>query len=74
MTRHLLSTAELDLPAATELLDTAARLNQALLGREIRKLPTLRGRTVVTMFYEGSTRTRENRLRPEWQRRILLNR
>jgi aspartate carbamoyltransferase catalytic subunit len=58
VTRNLLSTAELDLSAATELLDTAARLKEALLGREIRKLPTLRGRTVVTMFYEGSTRTR----------------
>ena len=56
--RHLLSTADLDLPAATELLDTAARLKEALLGREVRKLPTLRGRTVVTMFYENSTRTR----------------
>jgi aspartate carbamoyltransferase catalytic subunit len=58
MTRHLLSTADLDLPAATELLDTAARLKEALLGRQVRKLPTLRGRTVVTMFYENSTRTR----------------
>ncbi|HEX3649175.1 MAG TPA: aspartate carbamoyltransferase catalytic subunit, partial [Pseudonocardiaceae bacterium] len=29
-----------------------------LLGREVRKLPTLRGRTVVTVFYENSTRTR----------------
>jgi aspartate carbamoyltransferase catalytic subunit len=56
--RHLLSTADLDLAAATELLDTAARLKQALLGRQVRKLPTLRGRTVVTMFYENSTRTR----------------
>ncbi len=56
--RHLLSTAELDAAAATALLDTAARLKQALLGREVRKLPTLRGRTVVTLFYENSTRTR----------------
>ena len=31
---------------------------QALLGREVKKLPTLRGRTVITMFYENSTRTR----------------
>ncbi|MGH3834008.1 MAG: aspartate carbamoyltransferase catalytic subunit, partial [Pseudonocardiaceae bacterium] len=30
----------------------------ALLGRQVRKLPTLRGRTVVTLFYESSTRTR----------------
>lgn len=56
--RHLLSTADLDRGTATELLDTAAKLKQALLGRQVRKLPTLRGRTVVTMFYEHSTRTR----------------
>ena len=56
--KHLLSAADLDAPAATALLDTADRLRQALLGREVRKLPTLRGRTIVTMFYESSTRTR----------------
>ncbi len=56
--KHLLSVTDLDAAAATGLLDTADRLKQALLGREIRKLPTLRGRTVITMFYENSTRTR----------------
>ena len=56
--RHLLSVTDLDAAPATALLDTADRLKQALLGREVRKLPTLRGRTVVTMFYENSTRTR----------------
>ena len=56
--KHLLSVADLDAAAATGLLDTADRLRQALLGREVRKLPTLRGRTVITMFYENSTRTR----------------
>ncbi len=56
--RHLLSATDLDAPTATRLLDTADRLKQALAGREVHKLPTLRGRTVVTMFYENSTRTR----------------
>ncbi len=56
--RHLLTVTDLDAAAATDLLDTADRLKQALLGREVRKLPTLRGRTVITMFYEDSTRTR----------------
>jgi aspartate carbamoyltransferase catalytic subunit len=56
--RHLLSVADLDAATATGLLDTSDRLKQALLGREVRKLPTLRGRTVITMFYENSTRTR----------------
>jgi aspartate carbamoyltransferase catalytic subunit len=58
MARHLLSSADLDLAAATALLDTADELKATLLGREVRKLPTLRGRTVITMFYENSTRTR----------------
>jgi aspartate carbamoyltransferase catalytic subunit len=56
--KHLLSVADLDAAAATGLLDTASRLKDTLLGREVRKLPTLRGRTVVTLFYEDSTRTR----------------
>lgn len=56
--RHLLSTAELDHDTAVELMDTADKLRQALLGREVHKLPTLRGRTVITLFYENSTRTR----------------
>jgi aspartate carbamoyltransferase catalytic subunit len=56
--RHLLSVADLDAAAAVSLLDTADRLKQALLGREVRKLPTLRGRTVITVFFENSTRTR----------------
>jgi aspartate carbamoyltransferase catalytic subunit len=56
--KHLLSIADLDAATATGLLDTASRLKDTLLGREVRKLPTLRGRTVVTLFYEDSTRTR----------------
>ena len=56
--RHLLTTEGLDPQTATTILDTADTLKQTLLGREVRKLPTLRGRTVMTMFYENSTRTR----------------
>ncbi|WP_019927030.1 aspartate carbamoyltransferase catalytic subunit [Nocardia sp. BMG111209] len=56
--RHLLSVTDLDRDAATRLLDDAERFEQALLGREVRKLPTLRGRTVMTVFFENSTRTR----------------
>nr|WP_042197073.1 aspartate carbamoyltransferase catalytic subunit [Kibdelosporangium sp. MJ126-NF4]CEL22724.1 Aspartate carbamoyltransferase [Kibdelosporangium sp. MJ126-NF4]CTQ89864.1 Aspartate carbamoyltransferase (EC 2.1.3.2) [Kibdelosporangium sp. MJ126-NF4] len=56
--KHLLSCDGLSRDAATAVLDTAGALKQALLGREVRKLPTLRGRTVITMFYENSTRTR----------------
>ncbi|MCT2139056.1 aspartate carbamoyltransferase catalytic subunit [Dietzia cinnamea] len=56
--KHLLSAADLDRDAALSILDEAARLKEALLGREVRKLPTLRGKTVLTVFYENSTRTR----------------
>lgn len=56
--KHLLSAADLDRAAAESILDEADRLKEALLGREVRKLPTLRGKTVLTVFYENSTRTR----------------
>ncbi|MDQ0380777.1 aspartate carbamoyltransferase catalytic subunit [Amycolatopsis thermophila] len=56
--KHLLATDGLDPDLATAVLDTADGLKRTLLGREVRKLPTLRGRTVITMFYENSTRTR----------------
>jgi aspartate carbamoyltransferase catalytic subunit len=55
--RHLLSAADLDADTATLVLDTAAEMER-LAGREVKKLPTLRGRTVVNLFYEDSTRTR----------------
>jgi aspartate carbamoyltransferase catalytic subunit len=56
--KHLLSAADLDRTDAVLVLDTAERLDRALSGREIKKLPTLRGRTVVNLFYEDSTRTK----------------
>ncbi len=58
MTRHLLSAGDLDHAAAVRILDDAEALDRALAGREVKKLPTLRGRTVVNLFYEDSTRTR----------------
>jgi aspartate carbamoyltransferase catalytic subunit len=55
--RHLLSTADLTRDEATEILNTAEQM--ARLGdRSVKKLPTLRGRTVVNLFFEDSTRTR----------------
>jgi aspartate carbamoyltransferase catalytic subunit len=56
--RHLLSAGDLTRGEATAILDNADRFQQALVGREVKKLPTLRGRTIITMFYENSTRTR----------------
>ncbi|MCW2530415.1 MAG: pyrB [Pseudonocardiales bacterium] len=58
MNKHLLSAADLDHDDAVMVLDTAEQLDRALAGREVKKLPTLRGRTVVNLFYEDSTRTR----------------
>jgi len=57
MIRHLLSAGDLTAQDATTVLDTAAELANVT-GREVKKLPTLRGRTVVNLFYEDSTRTR----------------
>ncbi len=57
MNRHLLSAADLSRDDALLILDTAEELAQAA-GRPARKLPTLRGRTVVNLFFEDSTRTR----------------
>ena len=57
MRGHLLSAADLTLDDALLVLDTAQELAQ-IADRPIKKLPTLRGRTVVNLFYEDSTRTR----------------
>jgi aspartate carbamoyltransferase catalytic subunit len=57
MNRHLISAADLSLEDALLILDTAEELAQ-MSERPVKKLPTLRGRTVVNLFYEDSTRTR----------------
>jgi len=54
--RHLLSVRDLTREDVERILETARRL-AASLDREVKKLPTLRGRTVVHLFYESSTRT-----------------
>lgn len=58
MTANLLSAADLSADEIHALLDEADQLKSSLLDRDVRKLPTLRGRTVMTVFYENSTRTR----------------
>ncbi|SHG66740.1 aspartate carbamoyltransferase [Jatrophihabitans endophyticus] len=59
MSAHLLSAADLDRDAATAILDTAERMH-AVQTREVKKLPPLRGRTIVNLFFEDSTRTRSS--------------
>ena len=54
--RHLLGIADLTRADAERLLDTARALERTL-DREVKKLPALRGRLVVNLFYEASTRT-----------------
>ena len=69
-----MTTTDLQLETVTALLDTAEALKQALLGREVRKLPTLRGRTVVTLFYESSTRTRASfEIAGKWMSADVVN-
>lgn len=55
--RHLLSVDDLSRESAVAILDTATQLSQLSEGK-MKKLPTLRGRAVVNLFYEDSTRTR----------------
>ena len=55
--KHLLSINDLSRDEALQILDTASELSK-LSENSIKKFPTLRGRTVVNLFFEDSTRTR----------------
>ena len=57
MNRHLLSAGDLTRADAELVLETAEEM-RSLADRPIKKLPALRGRTVVNLFFEDSTRTR----------------
>lgn len=57
MKRHLVSASDLTKDDAVLVLDTAKEL-ATISDRPVKKLPTLRGRTVVNLFFEDSTRTR----------------
>jgi len=57
--QHLLSVHDLSTDRIREILETAAQMH-AVQRREVKKLPTLRGRTVVNLFFEDSTRTRSS--------------
>ena len=57
MQRHLISAADLTRDDAVLILDTAEEMARVA-DRPIKKLPTLRGRTIVNLFFEDSTRTR----------------
>ncbi len=55
--RHLLSTKSLSRDEAITILDVAEDMAEVS-GREVPKLPALRGKTIINLFYEDSTRTR----------------
>jgi aspartate carbamoyltransferase catalytic subunit len=55
--RHVLDLDDFTVPEIEAVLETAAAMKDVL-QRPIKKVPTLRGKTLVTLFYEASTRTR----------------
>jgi aspartate carbamoyltransferase catalytic subunit len=57
--KHLLSIEDVSRGDIERILDRAASLAEVS-GREIKKVPALRGRTVVNLFYEASTRTQSS--------------
>ncbi len=59
MTRHLLSSADLDRRRVEEILTTAESMHDVQ-RRDVKKIPTLRGRTIINLFFEDSTRTRSS--------------
>lgn len=59
MQRHLLSIDDLTVDDITTLFTTAAEMHDVQ-RREVKKLPALRGRTVINLFFEDSTRTRSS--------------
>jgi aspartate carbamoyltransferase catalytic subunit len=71
--RHLLSMNDLDRQDILAILDTAKSMHDVQ-RREVKKLPTLRGRTVVNMFFEDSTRTRSSfELAGKWLSADVIN-
>jgi len=57
--RHLLGIQNLDISDILAVLDTAESLSE-ISTREVKKVPTLRGKTIVNLFFEPSTRTRSS--------------
>jgi len=57
--RHLLSIQDLDVSEIMTILDTAESLSE-ISTREVKKVPTLRGKTIINLFFEPSTRTRSS--------------
>ena len=70
---HLLSAADLDQAQIAEILDLAEEM-ALVQSRPVKKLPALRGRTVVNLFFEDSTRTRSSfELAGKWLSADVIN-
>jgi aspartate carbamoyltransferase catalytic subunit len=73
MSRHLLSAGDLSITEVLTILDSAEQM-YAIQSRQVKKLPTLRGRTVVNLFFEDSTRTRSSfELAGKWLSADVIN-
>ena len=71
--KHLLSIADRSAEAITSILDLAVEMHDVQ-SRPIKKLPALRGRTVVNLFFEDSTRTRSSfELAAKWLSADAIN-
>ncbi len=71
--KDLLTMQELEPTEIGLILDTAASMKE-IASREIKKVPTLRGRTVVNLFYEASTRTRTSfEIASKWLSADVIN-
>ena len=71
--KDLLSLQELDAAEITEVLDASESMRE-IATREIKKVPTLRGKTVVKLFYEASTRTRTSfEIAGKWLSAYVVN-
>ena len=73
MNKHLLSIEDLGLDDVRTLFETAAEMHDVQ-RRSVKKLPALRGRTVVNLFFEDSTRTRSSfELAGKWLSADVIN-
>ncbi len=71
--RHLLSAADVGIAEISTILDLAEEMS-AVQERPVKKLPALRGRTVVNLFFEDSTRTRSSfELAGKWLSADVIN-
>lgn len=71
--KHLLSIADLSQDEILAILDVAEEMHDVQ-SRQIKKLPTLRGRTIINLFFEDSTRTRSSfELAGKWMSADTIN-